>query len=45
MGRVIHTERPGTVRHRYRRMIAEMLPRLSQRPTFDDEAKDQEVTS
>lgn len=41
MGRVIHTERPGKVRHRYRRTIAEMLRRLSQKPTFDDEAKDQ----
>lgn len=41
MTRVINTESPGKVRHRYRRTIAEMLRRLSQKERLDDEAKDQ----
>ena len=41
MGRIIYTETPGKTRHHYRRSIAEMLRRLSQKDRIDDEAKDQ----
>jgi len=41
MSRVINTERPGKIRHRYRRTIAEMLRRMSQKASLDDEVKDQ----
>ncbi len=41
MGRIIYTESPGKTRHHYRRSIAEMLRRLSQKRRFDDEARDQ----
>jgi hypothetical protein len=40
MSRVISTEGPGKVRNQHRRTIAEALRRLSQKPRFDDEAKD-----
>lgn len=41
MGRIIYTETPGKTRHHYRRSIAEMLRRLSQKDRVDQEAKDQ----
>jgi hypothetical protein len=41
MSRIIYTETPGKTRHQYRRSIAEMLRRLSQKKRIDDEAKDQ----
>jgi hypothetical protein len=41
MSRVIYTETPGKTRHHYRRSIAEMLRRLSQKDGMDGEAKDQ----
>jgi hypothetical protein len=41
MGRIINTETPGKVRHRYRRSIAEMLRRLSKKDRIDEQAKDQ----
>lgn len=41
MSRIIHTESPGKTRHHYRRSIAEMLRRLSQKDRIDKEAKDQ----
>lgn len=41
MGQIIYTEGPGKERHHYRRSIAEMLRRLSQKGRIDDEAKDQ----
>lgn len=41
MGRIIYTESPGKTRHHYRRSIAEMLRRLSQKRSIDDEARDQ----
>ncbi len=41
MGQIIHTDGPGKARHHYRRSIAEMLRRLSQKNHLDDEAKDQ----
>lgn len=40
MSRVIYTQRPGKIRHRHRRTIAEALRRLGQKPQLDDEAKD-----
>ncbi len=40
MSRVISTEAPGKIRNQHRRTIAEALRRLSQKPRFDDEAKD-----
>jgi hypothetical protein len=40
MSRVISTERPGTVRHQFRRTIAEALRLLSQKGQLDEEAKD-----
>lgn len=40
MSRIIHTENPTTVRNRHRRSIAEILRRLQQKPTMDDEARD-----
>ena len=40
MSRVINTNNPGQIRNRHRRTIAEMLRRLIQKPTIDDEAKD-----
>ncbi len=40
MGRVINVENPTKVRNRNRRTIAELLRRLSQKPDFDEEAKD-----
>ncbi len=41
MTRIIYTESPGKTRHHYRRSIAEMLRRLSQKERIDQEAKDQ----
>jgi len=41
MSRIIYTETPGKTRHHYRRSIAEMLRRLSQKDRVDQEAKDQ----
>ncbi len=41
MGRLITTEGPGKMRDQHRRTIAEMLRRLSQKPQFDQEARDQ----
>jgi hypothetical protein len=41
MGRIVYTESPGKTRHHYRRSIAEMLRRLSQKKQIDLEAKDQ----
>lgn len=41
MGRIIYTETPAKTRHHYRRSIAEMLRRLSQKECIDQEAKDQ----
>lgn len=41
MGQIIYTDGPGKTRHHYRRSIAEMLRRLSQKGQLDDEAKDQ----
>lgn len=41
MTRIIYTESPGKTRHHYRRSIAEMLRRLSQKDRIDQEAKDQ----
>ncbi|MEA3377194.1 MAG: hypothetical protein U9R72_13470 [Chloroflexota bacterium] len=41
MARIIYTESPGKTRHHYRRSVAEMLRRLSQKRRIDDEAKDQ----
>ena len=41
MTRIIYTESPGKTRHHYRRSIAEMLRRLSQKDRIDTEAKDQ----
>jgi hypothetical protein len=41
MSRIIYTETPGKTRHQYRRSIAEMLRRLSQKRRIDEEAKDQ----
>jgi hypothetical protein len=41
VSRIIYTEAPGKIRHQYRRSIAEMLRRLSQKHRIDDEAKDQ----
>jgi len=40
MSRVISIEAPGKIRNQHRRTIAEALRRLSQKPRFDDEAKD-----
>ncbi len=40
MGRVINIENPTKVRNRNRRTIAELLRRLSEKPTFDEEAQD-----
>jgi hypothetical protein len=41
VSRIIYTETPGKTRHQYRRSIAEMLRRLSQKQRVDEEAKDQ----
>jgi hypothetical protein len=41
MGRIVYTESPGKTRHQYRRSVAEMLRRLSQKRRIDDEARDQ----
>jgi hypothetical protein len=41
MARIIHTQSPGKTRHYYRRTVAEILRRLSQKQSIDDEAKDQ----
>ena len=41
MTRVIYTETPGKTRYHYRRSVAEMLRRLSQKERIDSEAKDQ----
>ncbi|MGD8968880.1 MAG: hypothetical protein PVI07_15345 [Anaerolineae bacterium] len=41
MSRIIYTDTPGKTRHQYRRSIAEMLRRLSQKQRVDEEAKDQ----
>ncbi len=41
MGRIVYTETPGKTRHHYRRSVAEMLRRLSQKDRIDQEAKDQ----
>jgi hypothetical protein len=41
MARIIYTESPGKTRHHYRRSVAEMLRRLSQKKRIDDEARDQ----
>ena len=40
MSRVIYTQKPGKIRNRHRRTIAEALRRLSQKPQLDGEAKD-----
>jgi len=40
MSRVISLNQPGPARNGHRRTIAEALRRLSQKPKFDDEAKD-----
>jgi len=40
MSRIISTETPGKIRHRYRRTVAEALRRLSRKTQVDDEAKD-----
>jgi len=40
MSRVIYTQKPGKIRNRHRRTVAEALRRLSQKPRLDDEAKD-----
>jgi len=44
MGRIINTNSPGKRRNHYRRTIAEMLRRLSQKPAVDDDAKDMMAT-
>jgi hypothetical protein len=41
VSRIIYTETPGKTRHQYRRSIAEMLRRLSEKQRVDDEARDQ----
>ncbi|MFW6082439.1 MAG: hypothetical protein ACOC8C_00150 [Chloroflexota bacterium] len=41
MGRIVYTDTPGKTRHHYRRSVAEMLRRLSQKSHVDQEAKDQ----
>ena len=40
MSRVINTNSPGKIRNRHRRTIAEMLRRLSQKQSVDEESKD-----
>lgn len=40
MSRVINTQNPGKIRNQHRRAIAEILRRLMEKPTFDDDAKD-----
>jgi hypothetical protein len=40
MSRIIATERPGKLRHQFRRTIAEAMRRLSQKQQLDNEAKD-----
>lgn len=40
MSRIISTQQPGKIRNQHRRTIAEALRRLSQKPQFDEEAKD-----
>lgn len=44
MSRVINTNSPTKVRNQNRRSIAELLRHLSQKPGFDDEAKDMTAT-
>jgi hypothetical protein len=44
MSRVINTNSPTKIRNRNRRSIAEILRRLSQKPEFDEEAKDMAAT-
>jgi hypothetical protein len=40
MSRVINPDNPGKIRNHHRRSIAEILRRLLQKPSVDDEAKD-----
>jgi len=40
MSRVIYTQKPGNIRNRHRRTIAEALRRLSLKSELDGEAKD-----
>ncbi len=40
MGRVINPNAPGSLRNQHKRTIAEMLRRLSQQQSIDQEAKD-----
>lgn len=40
MSRVINTNNPTTVRNQNRRLIAEILRRLSQKPQIDEDGKD-----
>lgn len=44
MGRVINTDSTGKQRSQALRSVAELLRRLSQKPDFDDEAKDMVAT-
>lgn len=44
MGRVIHTASTGKQRNQLRRTIAEILRRLSQKTSVDDETKDMVAT-
>lgn len=44
MSRIINANNPTTIRNRNRRSIAEILRRLSQKATIDDEAKDMAAT-
>jgi hypothetical protein len=44
MGRVINTDSTGKNRNQALRSVAELLRRLSQKPEFDDEAKDMVAT-
>jgi hypothetical protein len=40
MSRVISIQKPGNIRHRHRRTVAEALRHLSLKPQLDSEAKD-----
>ncbi|MFP3896713.1 MAG: hypothetical protein ACLFV5_07760 [Anaerolineales bacterium] len=44
MARVINLRDPGKLRHRARRTIAEILRRLTSKPTLDVEARDMAAT-
>ena len=44
MGRVIRTNSPTTVRNRARRTIAEMMRRVGEKRTMDDDVKDMAAT-